>query len=123
MYDDDGYTYRGNRSAAIKGVFKLRRMKSSAKLQSFCPKQDTQIQKCSVCHKPGHNRRSTACPGPDQPAVEDNIDENISDNPVEVGELGIETGDADIGELEDLPDTSLNYFIFHFVDETVIDDE
>ena len=69
------------------------------------------------------NRRSCACPGPDQPKVEDNIDENICDNPVEVGELAIQTDAADNGELEDLPDASLNYFIFHFIDETDIDDK
>ena len=96
MYDD-GYTFRGDRDAAIRGVFKLRRMKSSGKLQNYYPKQDIQIQKCSVCHNSGHNRRSLACPGPEQETVEDPIHEDQGENTEEAEDLDTE----DAGDIEE----------------------
>ena len=122
MYDD-GYTFRGDRAAAIKGVFKLRRMKSSGKLQNFYPKQDIQIQKCSVCHNSGHNKRSIACPGPEQETVEENTEDNQGEDTVEAEDLEMDSDDAgDVEEEENILETSHSYYAFHFVDETVIDD-
>ena len=127
---DDGYTFRGDRNSALKGVFKLRRMKSSPKLQKFYPKQDKQIQKCSVCKNPGHNSRNATCPGPPmaQEVPEEELSEGAEDQLLEVNPHAdvdniVEVDDSE--ETEDNPDASLNlsYFVTHFVDETVIDDD
>ena len=124
---DDGHTYRGDRDLALKGVFKLRRMKSSAKLQQFYPKVVKEIQKCSVCKQAGHNMRSAACTGP-PPLMEGVEDFVVENHPVETEEV---VGEEDIGDEvfdegvagEADADLSMNYFVFHFVDETLIEDD
>ena len=116
MYDD-GHTFRGDRAAALKGVFKLRRLKSSARLQKFFPKHDKQIQKCSICQNPGHNSRNRDCPGP---AVEQEIFEEavVEDNTTEPEGHAVEDEHS-----EEVPHLNLSYFVINFVDETIVDDE
>ena len=63
---DDNFSYKGDRQKGLKGVFKLRRLKSSSKLRSYNPAAKKMVQCCSVCSLPGHNSRNPSCPGPQQ---------------------------------------------------------
>ena len=90
-------------------------------MQNYYPKQDIQIQKCSVCHNSGHNRRSLACPGPEQETVEDPIHEDQGEDTVDAEDFDTEDA-GDIEEEENIFETSHSYYAFHFVDETEVDD-
>ena len=126
MYDDR-HTFKGDREAAIKGVFKLRRLKSSPKLQNFFPKLDKEIQKCSVCHNPGHNRRNASCPGP--VLEEGDSEEEAFTNTVEVEESENEVQDLERDafdrEEDNVPpaDSTSSFFFLYFVNETILDDD
>ena len=116
MYDDR-HTFKGDRQAALKGVFKLRRLKSSPKLQNFFPKLDKEIQKCSVCHNPGHNRRNASCPGT---AVQERItDEQVLINTTEAEEFedDVQSLEMDAFEKEEETDQSSeinsSFFFLH----------
>ena len=61
---DDSFSYRGDRHKGLKGVFKLRRLKSSSRLRRYHPAMKRMVQHCSVCGLPGHNSRNPNCPGP-----------------------------------------------------------
>ena len=37
---DDGFTFKGDRQKGLKGVFKLRRLKTSSKLRRFYPRDE-----------------------------------------------------------------------------------
>ena len=126
MYDDR-HTFKGERKAALKGVFKLRRLKSSPKLQNFFPKLDKEIQKCSVCHNPGHNRRNASCPGPvleerdsEEGAFMNTAEVDASENEVQALEL-----DAFDREEDNVlqADCKSSLFFLHFVNETILDDD
>ena len=126
MYDDR-HTFKGDRKAALKGVFKLRRLKSSPKLQNFSPKLAKEIQKYSVCHNPGHNRRNASCPGP---AVQERItDEQVSINTTEAEEFedDVQSLEMDAFEKEEETDQSSeinsSFFFLHFVNETIVDED
>ena len=58
---DAHHTYKGNRKKANKGVFKLLRLKSSRLLRKYRRRPATRLQRCSRCHKVGHNASSKAC--------------------------------------------------------------
>ena len=60
---DDGFTFKGDRQKGLKGVFKLRRLKSLSKLRRFYPRDEKLVQKCSTCNLAGHNSRNPLCPG------------------------------------------------------------
>ena len=129
MYDD-GHTFKGNREVALKGVFKLRRLKSSSKLQKFYPKENKHVQKCSVCHTLGHNKRNSLCPGPPAVQVAVRVEEDLEareELELDLDASLVDDPDPDQVESDDLDNeesrTVQNYFLIHFVDETLIDDE
>ena len=53
---NDHHTFRGDRKKALKGIFKLRRLKSSYKLRGALPDHKKIIHHCSVCGKEGHKK-------------------------------------------------------------------
>ena len=58
---DAHHTYKGSRKKANKGVFKLLRLKSSRLLREYRRKPPARVQRCSRCHKIGHNAKNKAC--------------------------------------------------------------
>ena len=62
-YLDDHYTFRGNRKAANRGVFKLLRLRGSRTLRKYIKNTKVGSQKCSVCSEKGHNKKSKLCRG------------------------------------------------------------
>ena len=55
---DAHHTYTGNRKKANRGVFQLLRLKSNRLLRSYRKKPPTRVQRCSCCHRVGHNALS-----------------------------------------------------------------
>ena len=55
------HTYKVNRKKANRGVFKLLRLKSNRLLRSYRKKPPTRVQRCSRCHRVGHNALSKLC--------------------------------------------------------------
>ena len=126
MYDDR-HTFKGERKAALKGVFKLRRLKSSPKLQNFFPKLDKEIQKCSVCHNPGHNRRNASCPGPflEESDSEEGalmITADVAASVNEVQALELDAFDREEDNVHQV-DSNSSFFFLNFVNETILDDD
>ena len=60
---DYHHTFKGNRKQAIKGIFKLRRLKSSYLLRKHVPISEASDRKCSVCHCKGYYKNNPICPG------------------------------------------------------------
>ena len=58
---DAHHTYKGDRKKANRGVFKLLRLKSNRLLRSYRKKPPTRVQRCSRCHRVGHNALSKLC--------------------------------------------------------------
>ena len=58
---DAHHTFKGDRKKANRGVFKLLRLKSSRKLRFYRRKPPLRVQKCSRCHKIGHNSKNKLC--------------------------------------------------------------
>ena len=106
-------------------MFKLRRLKSSLKLQKFYPKCDNQVQRCSVCHGIGHNKRNPLCPGPPEIENTARVEEDVVEEREE--DLGNPPFGSENDEAEETSEESAesvqNFFIFHFVDETLVDDD
>ena len=60
---DDHHTFRGNRKAANRGVFKLLRLRGSRVLRKYQFTKVKGTQKCSICHEKGHNKQNKSCRG------------------------------------------------------------
>ena len=60
-FSDAHHTYKGDRKKANKGVFKLLRLKSNRLLRNYRKKPPTRIQRCSRCHRVGHNAMNKLC--------------------------------------------------------------
>ena len=58
---DAHHTFKGDRKKANIGVFKLLRLKSNRLLRSYRKKPPTRVQRCSSCHRVGHNALSKLC--------------------------------------------------------------
>ena len=59
---DDHHTFRGDRKAANRGVFKLLRLRGSRILRKY-PQKQVRTKKCSICKEAGHNKLSKECRG------------------------------------------------------------
>jgi hypothetical protein len=55
------HTYKGDRKKANKRVFKLLRLKSNRLLRNYRKKPTTRVQRCSRCHRVGHNAMNKLC--------------------------------------------------------------
>ena len=71
---NDHQTWRGDRKKALKGIFKLRRLKSSYRLKKALPDNEKRIYHCTVCGQEDHNKTNKVmCPGTDNHNIQEQL--------------------------------------------------